>query len=269
VDVLAGVAVASETALWTERHRPAIESAIRAAVGDVEIVHRVPIALKREEGMATLPVPEPHDPIEVIEGGLRFPADPWRGQKTGFYCDQRENRALLRSISAGKRVLDLFCYSGGFALNAAAGGATEVLGLDSSGPSIAMAIDAAQRNGLEARFEEADVRERLSNCGRWDVVVCDPPKLAGGRADLAAAAQRYLYLNRDAIGAVAPGGMLLTCSCSAAVRREVFVEILRDAAAQAGRRVTMLAVRGAAMDHPVHPAFPEGEYLKCLVAALD
>lgn len=269
VDVLGSVAVASETALWTERHRPAIEAAIRLAAGDVEVVHRVPAALKREEGMATLPVPEPREPIEVREAGLCFLADPWRGQKTGFYCDQRESRALVRSLARGRRVLDLFCYTGGFALNAAAGNAADVLGLDSSGPAIALAQASGARNGLSARFEEGDVRERLPHLGRWDLVVCDPPKLAGGRSDLEAAAQRYLHLNRDAMSAVVPGGMLLTCSCSASLRRDTFLEVLRDAATQAGRRATLLSVRGAAADHPVHPAFPEGEYLKCVLVGLD
>jgi len=270
VDVLGRVAVASETALWTERHRPAIEAAIRAAVGDVEVVHRVPTALKREEGMATMAVAEARDPVEIREAGLVFQVDPWRGQKTGFYCDQRDNRALVRSLAAGRRVLDLFCFSGAFALNAAMGGATEALGIDSSGPAIALAQASAARNGLAAaRFEEADVREHLGHAGTWDLVICDPPKLAGGRSDLDAALQRYLHLNREAIGAVAPGGMLLTCSCSSAVRRDLFLEVLRDAATQANRRLTLLSVRGAAPDHPVHPAFPEGEYLKAVLAALD
>jgi len=269
VDVMGRVAVASETALWTERHRPAIEAAIRAAAGDVEVVHRVPSALRREESMATLPVPEPREPIEVHEAGIALLADPWRGQKTGFYCDQRDSRALVRSLAANRRVLDLFCFTGGFALNAAAGGASEVLGIDSSGPALVLANAAAAKNGLAARFEEGDVRERLQHAGQWDLVICDPPKLAGGRQDLDAALQRYLHLNRDAIAAVAPGGMLLTCSCSSAVRRDAFLEILRDAATQAGRRLSLLSVRGAAPDHPVHPAFPEGEYLKCVLAGLD
>ncbi len=278
VDVMGGVAVASETALWTERHRPAIEAAIRAALAQAEVapgaiqevVHRVPTVVRREEGMATLPVPEPREPVVVKEAGLSFLADPWRGQKTGFYCDQRDNRAMVRGLAAGRRVLDLFCFGGGFAINAAAGGAAEVVGVDSSQPAIAMARTAAERNGLaNVRFEEADVRQRMQSGEKWDLVVCDPPKLAGGRSDLEAAAQRYFHLNRDAIAAVAPGGMLVTCSCSSAVRRDLFLEILRDAATQAGRRLTLLSVRGAAPDHPVHPAFPEGEYLKCVLAGLD
>jgi 23S rRNA G2069 N7-methylase RlmK/C1962 C5-methylase RlmI len=269
VDVLGRVAVASETALWTERYRPEIEAAIRTAVGDVEVVHRVPTALRREESMTPLPVPEPRDTIPLREAGITYLADPWRGQKTGFYCDQRDSRALVRTLAPNRRVLDLFCFTGGFSLSAAAGGASDVLGIDSSGPALALATAAAAKNGLAPRFEEADVRERLPHLGQWDLVICDPPKLAGGRSDLDAALQRYLYLNRDAITAVAPGGMLLTCSCSSAVRRDLFLEVLRDAATQAGRRLSLLSVRGAAPDHPVHPAFPEGEYLKCVLAGLD
>ena len=119
-----------------------------------------------------------------------------------------------------------------------------------------------------ARFQATGVAAVLGQGGAWDLVVCDPPKYAARRTDLDAAMKRYLGLNRAAIQSVVPGGLLVTCSCSSAVRRDPFLEMLREAAAQAGRRLSVLHVRGAAPDHPVDPAWPEGEYLKCVVAAV-
>lgn len=269
VDLLGDVAVASDTAFWTERYRTEIDAILRDVVGGREVVHRVPPALRREEGMAALPEAPDRDPVEVLEGGLRLLADPWKGQKTGFYCDQRENRALVRRLATGRRVLDLYCHSGAFALQAAAGGAREVLAVDTSAPALALGREAAARNGLPVQFLQADVREVLARDDRWDLVVCDPPKLAASRGDLPAAAERYLHLNRAAMERVGPGGLLLTCSCSAAMRRDLFLEVLRDAAARAHRRVRLLEVRGAGPDHPVHPAFPEGEYLKAVLLSLE
>ncbi|HOU54820.1 MAG TPA: class I SAM-dependent rRNA methyltransferase [Myxococcota bacterium] len=269
VDLLGDVAVASDTAFWTERYRTEIDAILRDVAGSREVVHRVPPALRREEGMAALPEAPDRDPVEVLEGGLRLLADPWKGQKTGFYCDQRENRALVRRLATGRRVLDLYCHSGAFALQAAAGGAREVLAVDTSAPALALGREAAARNGLPVQFLQADVREVLARDDRWDLVVCDPPKLAASRGDLPAAAERYLHLNRAAMERVGPGGLLLTCSCSAAMRRDLFLEVLRDAAARAHRRVRLLEVRGAGPDHPVHPAFPEGEYLKAVLLSLE
>lgn len=269
VDLLGDVAVASDTAFWTERYRPEIDGVLRDVLGCREVVHRVPPALRREEGMAAPPEVPERDPVEVLEGGLRLLADPWKGQKTGFYCDQRENRALVRRLAAGRRVLDLYCHSGAFAMHAAAGGAAEVLAVDTSAPALERGRQAAARNGLSVQFLQADVREVLARDDRWDLVVCDPPKLAASRGDLPAAAERYLHLNRAAMEKVAPGGLLLTCSCSAAMRRDHFLEVLRDAAARAHRRVRCLEVRGAGPDHPVHPAFPEGEYLKAVLLSLE
>jgi 23S rRNA G2069 N7-methylase RlmK/C1962 C5-methylase RlmI len=273
VDVFGDVAVAQASARWALERRDAVDAAIRAALGrDVGIVHRAAPIL-REEGV-TGPVATAGAeggmpaPFAVRESGLSYALDPSRGQKTGFYLDQRDNRMLVRSLARGRRVLDLFCFSGGFALNAARGGATEVLGVDSSAPAIAAAQANARANGLDGavRFQASDVAAVLGQGGTWDLVVCDPPKYAARRADLDAAFQRYLALNRAAMMAVAPGGVLVTCSCSAAVHRDPFLEMLREAAAQAGRRLSVTHVQGAAPDHPVDPAWPDGAYLKCVVA---
>lgn len=287
VDVYGNVAVVQAGALWVQRHDEAVADAVRSALGpQTEVVRRVSEAVRRQEGMEPAPAAPPvapgeapgragaaaddparSAPVTVQEEGLNFLVDPRAGQKTGFYLDQRDNRALVRKLAGGRRVLDAFCYTGGFSLNAAAGGATEVLGVDSSGPAIALARSNAARNGLEARLEEGDAQEALRDSpGRWDLVVCDPPRLAAGRRSLGPALERYRHLNRAAVAALAPGGLLLTCSCSGAVSREAFLAVLREAATEAGRRLAILGCRGAAGDHPVNPAYPEGEYLKCFLA---
>lgn len=213
----------------------------------------------------------PGGPVEIEENGLRFAIDLEGAQKTGFYLDQRENRARVAGFCEGKRVLDLYCYSGGFALNAKGPGkAGFVRGVDSSGPSVEQARGNATRNGLEGvEFEEADVPGYLaalkSRGERFDVVICDPPKFARNSQGLDAAVKKYVNLNRAAVEVVAPGGLLATCSCSGLVDRRMFADILEAVAERSGRTIQILEQRGQAVDHPVSAACLESDYLKCFV----
>jgi 23S rRNA G2069 N7-methylase RlmK/C1962 C5-methylase RlmI len=270
VDVYADVAVVVASARWVEVHREAVSAAVRDVLGPgTRMLHRIPGGIRQAEHLAQPPPGEDPGPIEIREAGLRYRVEVAHGQKTGFYLDQRENRAAVRRMAAGRRVLDAFCFTGGFALAAAAGGASEVVAVDSSGPAIRAAREHAEANGLRIDAREGDAFDALNaDVARWDLVVVDPPKLAAGRADLGAALARYRRINRAAVAAVAPGGVLVSCSCSSAVRRDDLLEVLRDAATEAARRLTVLEVRGAGPDHPVHPAWPEGEYLKCVIAAV-
>lgn len=214
------------------------------------------------------------------ENGIVYQTYPGlHGQKTGVYCDQRDNRRLLQQYCKGKTVLDLCCYTGGFSLNAAvAGGATRCVGVDSSGPAVAMAQSNAKRNGVDhvCSFVQADIATYLrgSSEGRpqFDVVVLDPPKLAPNTKLLDKAARKYRGLNRDAIHAVndETGGILLTCTCSAAMTQEdggrYFLRMVQGAALAAGKHVTLLSVHGAAACHTASPvAFPAGAYLTAAV----
>ncbi len=281
VDVFADVAVAVASAAWVVRHRDLVEEAVRAVLpAGVRLVHVVSPAVASEEGLnPSSDLRDAPERVEVLERGLTFAVRPGRGQKTGFYLDQRDNRVLageiVSAVAAGGRrvrVLDAFCFTGGFALNAAARGAAEVLAVDSSRAAIEIGRENARLNGLadRVRFEEADALEVLEASPRaHDVVVCDPPRLARSARDIAPALARYRRVNRAALAAVSLGGVLVTCSCSSAVRRDLFLEVLRDAAREANRRFTVTHVRGAAPDHPVHPAFPEGEYLKCVVGVVS
>jgi 23S rRNA (cytosine1962-C5)-methyltransferase len=213
----------------------------------------------------------PQEPLEILDGGLRYRVDLAGGQKTGFYLDQRENRKAAAAYFRDRRVLDMFCYSGGFALCASAlGGAREVLGVDASRRAVALAQSNAQLNGLtNVRFEAADCFQRLESLRsageKFGGLILDPPKFAHSRRSLDDALRAYHHLNRLAVELLEPGGILVTCSCSGHVSREDFFDMLLGVAQQTGREVQILQQRGAAPDHPVAATCPESEYLKCFI----
>jgi 23S rRNA (cytosine1962-C5)-methyltransferase len=213
----------------------------------------------------------PEGPVEVLDQGLHYGVDLAEGQKTGLYLDQRENRTAAAKYMNGRRVLDMFCYTGGFSLVAAAvGKAREVLGFDSSQRAVAQARSNAERNGLgNVRFESGDVFDTLhalKTAGeRFDGIVLDPPKFAQSRGAVDNALRAYARLNRLAIDVLAPGGILVTCSCSGHVSRDDFFFMLVNVAQQGGRDIQVLEQRGAAADHPVSVTCPETEYLKCFI----
>jgi 23S rRNA (cytosine1962-C5)-methyltransferase len=210
--------------------------------------------------------------IAVEENGARYFADPSSGQKTGWYYDQRDNRAFMASLAKGKSVLDAYCYSGGFAIAAARAGAGEVVGLDSSQPALALAEDAAAANGVAAKFVKADVFEELERLGAqgetFDIVIADPPPFVKARKDLEPGAKAYRKLARLAAGVTAPGGFLLVASCSHNMPLERFAQECAIALTRAGRKPRLIRQAGAAPDHPAHPMLPETAYLKALVYAL-
>ena len=209
--------------------------------------------------------------VPFLENGLRFVADVGSGQKTGFFLDQRENRSRLRALAHGRRVLNLFSYSGAFSVAALAGGATRAVDVDTSSAALELAREHRAGNGLESGdgdFVEADVfddvRGRAADGERWDVVVCDPPAFAKKRGDLDRAARGYKDVNRVAMSLVAPGGWLLTCSCSGLVDADLFQKIVFSASLDARIPFSIAARQGAGPDHPVSLDCPEGEYLKGL-----
>ena len=197
------------------------------------------------------------------ENGLRFEVDPASGQKTGFFLDQRENRALARSLAEGKRVLNLFSYTGAFGVYAAAGGAAAVENVDISTPAIEQARRNHEINALTAEFVVADafqfVRQTQSV---YDFVVCDPPAFAKGRGDVDRAARGYKDVNLFAMKRIDGGGLMMTFSCSGHLSLDLFQKIVFAAAVDAGRRVSFVQRLTAAADHPVSLYCPEGEYLK-------
>lgn len=208
--------------------------------------------------------------IDIVEHGVRYRIALADGQKTGFYLDQRDNRALMRTLAAGADVLDCFCYTGGFALNAAAAGANRVLAVDSSAPALEAARGNAALNGASTiEWQEADVFQllrRLRDQGRqFDLIVLDPPKFAPTAAHAERAARAYKDINLLGFKLLKPGGRLMTYSCSGGVNADFFQKIVAGAALDAGADARIERWLHAAPDHPVALAVPESEYLKGLL----
>lgn len=214
-----------------------------------------------------LPPPE----LTVTENGLKFIADPWRGQKTGLFLDQRENRQLVRRFAGGKRVLNLFAYNGGFSVYALAGGARSVVSVDIAKLALEAAERNVQMNDLKGDHSAlaADIFEALPRWvrqeQRYGAVIVDPPSLANSAAQRRRALRAYLRLNRDAFQLVEEGGLLATGSCTAQVSPEQFREVVAEAARAAGVRAQIITENGQPADHPVPVSFPEGRYLKFML----
>jgi 23S rRNA (cytosine1962-C5)-methyltransferase len=214
----------------------------------------------------------PPRPLFITEQGLRYGLDVVEGQKTGFFLDQRDNRQAFVRYVRGGRVLDLCCYSGGFAMNAARhGSARDVLAIDVSEPALTLARANASANNLstQIRFEKSDAfkaLEALRQAGeRFDLVVLDPPKLARHARGIAEALRGYHSLNRMALEVLAADGILVTCSCTGHVSREMFAGMLAEAATSAKRPLQVLESRGPSPDHPTSVHCVETNYLKCFI----
>jgi len=213
----------------------------------------------------------PAEPVIVEENGLRFLVNLSEGQKTGFYLDQRDNRAAVAKLAAGRRVLDAFCYSGGFGLHAAKAGAASVIGVDSSEPALELARANARFNGLEnISFVSADVfddlAQRVDAGERFGVVVLDPPKFARAQGAVEEALRGYRRLQTLGLRLLEPDGILVTCCCSGLITSDMLSDLLGQLAVEERREVQLLERRGQPADHPVAVTCPESSYLKCLIS---
>ncbi|HEX4178231.1 MAG TPA: class I SAM-dependent rRNA methyltransferase [Rhizomicrobium sp.] len=211
--------------------------------------------------------------IAVEENGARYIADLREGQKTGWYFDQRDNRAFIAPLAKGKSVLDAYSYTGGFGILAAKAGAREVVCLDSSAPALALAEESARANGVTITPVKADVfeeLERLIAAGeRFDIVLADPPPFVKSKKDLEPGAKAYRKLARLAAGVTAPGGLLMLASCSHNIPTDRFAAECAQGLLRTGRRAALIRQSGAGPDHPVHPLLPESAYLKAVAYTLD
>jgi 23S rRNA (cytosine1962-C5)-methyltransferase len=209
---------------------------------------------------------EASPPARVTEHGLTFHAAPGAGHKTGFFADQRDNRRRFAELARGRRVLDLCCNSGGFAIHAMAAGSREAIGVDADAGILEIARANAEANHMDVRFEAADLfdwlRAAIARGERFDAIVLDPPKLTRDRRRVTQALKKYFAMNRTALDALAPDGLLLTCSCTGLVGESDFLDMLRRVSLSAGRDIQVLEMRGAGPDHPVATNVPEGRYLK-------
>lgn len=270
-------------AAGVERWKATITDALLAKTGAIGLYERSDTSAREREGLAAasgwLRPPAGagagSTEVEIAEHGWRFAADVASGHKTGFYLDQRDNRKAfadcVRALGL-ERVLNCYCYTGGFSVAALAGGAAHVTAIDSSAPALARAADNVARNGFDpARHEavDADVNQRLraflDERRAFDAIVLDPPKLAPTVAHAERAARAYKDINRLALMLLRPGGALFTFSCSGGIDAGLFHKIVAGAGIDAGVDGFIHARLGAAADHPMTINFPEGEYLKGLV----
>lgn len=289
IDIIGGsTAIVMSSAAWCEVHKVAIVEVLDGLLNDhpsytgvdIEIIWRNTPSRLKQDGYELSSESEgsEEDDTAVIatESSVKYLTYPYsNGQKTGFYCDQRDNRLMVAEYCRDKRVLDLCCYNGGFALNAMMQGAAHCVGVDSSQD----AIDAATANAMENDLDQAKIsfvrediavymKNAMSQEEEFDVVVLDPPKLAPNLSTLDKASRKYHALNRDAMNLINrdKGGLLLTCTCSAAMTQkdggQYFLNMVNGAGHSAKRRVTLLRVNGAAPCHTQSPAsFPAGAYL--------
>jgi 23S rRNA (cytosine1962-C5)-methyltransferase len=259
--------------------RDVIVQSLIGFTGCTNVYERSDASARQREGLESregvLSGQAPQGPIEIDENGVRFAVDVLAGHKTGFYIDQRDNRALVAAQAGGRRVLNCFCYTGGFSLAALKGGASSVLSIDSSGPALQFARHNQQLNGFgQLGAEQCDWREdnvfdalkTLAAEGRrFDLIVLDPPKFAPSAHHVERAARAYKEINLKALRLLEPGGLLFTFSCSGAIGVELFQKIVAGAVFDAGVDMQMLRRLQAGDDHPMLMTHPEGEYLKGLM----
>ena len=282
VDRYAGQLVTQFQSAGVDAWRELLIAALIDASGCAAIFDRSDGATRAREGLGpstgVLAGDEPPALIEVVECGLRYLVDVRRGHKTGYYIDQRDNRRLARGLverqaqyGRAVRALNCFCYTGGFSIAMLAGGAEHVHSIDSSADALRLAEEHARINGItpeKCRWEEADVftaLRALRNEGtQFDVIVLDPPKFASSHHHVDRAARAYKDINLNALRLLAPGGSLLTFSCSGAIDSDLFQKIVAGAVIDAGIDTWMVARLGAGADHPLLMTVPESEYLKGL-----
>jgi 23S rRNA (cytosine1962-C5)-methyltransferase len=272
VDRYADILVIEYFAAGMWRFREAINAALLSHFPGARLYWFAESHVQRQESFdcRSGDVPEAMD---VHEHGLRFQASPGSGHKTGFFADQRDNRRRFAELTRGRRVLDLCCNAGGFAVHAMAAGAREAVGVDIDAGILEIARANAVANDVAVTFEQADifdwVRAAVVRGERYDAVILDPPKLTRDRSKVMDALKKYFAMNRMALDIIPPGGLLLTCSCTGLVGETEFLEMLRRVALNAGREIQVLEVRGAGADHPFRTDVPEGRYLKAVVCRVD
>jgi 23S rRNA (cytosine1962-C5)-methyltransferase len=278
VDRYGSVLVVQATTAGTEAARPLWLPALRTLLPEASILQRNDLASRHGEGLELedelLAGVRPPDRVPFRERGVTYLADLAGGQKTGFFLDQRENRHLVQGLAAGRSVLNLFSYSGAFGVAALAGGASRVTHVDVSEPALALARENHAANAQDLACVETvaadvfeDLRARVGRGETWDVVVTDPPAFAKKTPDVDRACRGYKDVNRLALKLLAPGGLLLACSCSGPISADLFQKVLFAASLDAGVRVRILERRGAGPDHPVSIDCPETEYLKAFLLA--
>ena len=273
VDKFGDVLVLQSLSLGIERIKDMIADLLMEIVQPMGIWERSDVPVRRLEGMEQttgLLRGEVPDLVDMKENGIIFGVDVKNGQKTGFFLDQKENRAALEPICKDAKVLDCFCHNGSFSLHAAKFGAKSVLGVDISEEALVVARENARKNGLTNVTFEAhncfDLLRELTDANeKFDVVILDPPAFTKNKAALQSALRGYKEINLRGLKLVRPGGFLVTCSCSQHVLTEMFQNMVNEAARDAKKRIRMVEYRTQATDHPILPQSIETKYLKTMI----
>ena len=270
IDCFNGTFVVSSTAFWVEAHKKNIRHAIEKIFGAKDIIWINQEKSLSQDGWKSVDEEiAPTPVVDVCEAGVTYRVDFALVQKTGLYIDQRENHERIALLSKGKRVLDLYTYTGGFALHAAKAGAAHVTAVDSSKQAIEMAqVNAALNDLHQLEVVVDDSRNYLVKASDYDLIVLDPPKLVPSKRHIEQAKNYYRFLHREIFKQMRPGSLLMTCNCSSALSTAEFVNLVTSQAIPVGKQVRIVGVYGPASCHPVLPAFPEGNYLTAVLLAV-
>ena len=272
VDKFSDVLALQSLSMGIERVKPMIVELLMDVVQPRGIYERSDVPVRRLEGLEQttgLLAGEVPDIVEMRENGILFRVDVKNGQKTGFFLDQKENRAAIAPLCPNARVLDCFCHNGSFSLHAAKYGAASALGVDISEEALDVARENAQLNGLNVTFEAHNcfdhLRELTEASEQFDLVILDPPAFTKNKASLPAAIRGYKEINLRGLKLVRPGGFLVTCSCSQHMLTEAFQDVVNQAARDAKKRIRLVEYRTQGKDHPILPQSIETKYLKCMI----
>jgi 23S rRNA (cytosine1962-C5)-methyltransferase len=269
MDCFNDVIVVSSTAYWVQAHKESICSMIREQLNPEKIIWLAQSKPLAQDGWLLENSNEASGNEVVLEAGIRYQVDFSNTQKTGLFIDQRENHQRLAALVKDKRVLDLYTYTGGFALHAAKAGARCVTAVDSSAQAIVLAKQNAALNACESiDFIEADARDYLVKAGDYDVIILDPPKLVPSQRHAEKAKNYYRFLHREVFKHMRPGTLLMTCNCSSALSSEEFSELVSSQAMVSGKIARTIGVYGPASCHPTLAVFPEGRYLTAVLLAV-
>lgn len=261
--------VVSSSAYWVELNKEIITDVLKELLPEDHILWMAQSKPLGQDGWNQVESAVVNQSAHVLEAGVVYQVDFASAQKTGLFIDQRENHQRIANVSKGKKVLDLYTYTGGFALHAAKAGALSVTAIDSSAQAIDQARNNAQLNGLSSiEFIEADARDYLVKAGEYDIVILDPPKLVPSRQHLQRAKNYYRFLHREVFKHMKIGSLLMTCNCSSALSTQEFCSLVSAQAYAVGKQARIIGVYGPASCHPTLASFPEGNYLTAVLLAV-
>lgn len=269
IDRFNQICVVASSAYWVEKNKHIIIQVLQELFPEDQVIWFPQIKPLGQDGWKQVQAPQVHDSGQVLEEGVIYQVEFAHAQKTGLFIDQRENHRRIAELSMGKKVLDLYTYTGGFALHASKSGAALVTAVDSSAQAIAQAKNNALLNCLtNIEFIEADARDYLSKAGDYDIVILDPPKLVPSQQHLQRAKNYYRFLHREVFKHMKAGSLLMTCNCSSALSSQEFCSLVSTQATAVGKQARILGVYGPASCHPTLAAFPEGNYLTAVLLAV-